>query len=368
MTSGDNKFPTNRDGTKRDLAEEIADLAHRLSAGNFELLVLIGEAEVTDAWVASGSLSCASWLADLCGVELSTARSQLRVARAMREYPRLHELMAMGEISYAKARMVVPHLSAENSDELLEICTETSLRRLGVALAMWLNRHEDPEALAERQFQARSVSWRTNPDGMVTITAHLPPLMAAQVCAVVDQVVAGSDAPVGASLGQQRADALVDAINTGGGAVDTEIIVHVRGDGNTMADGTPISDHDVASLLPDAFVSLLIHDSKRYPIDASPRRRTPIRRQKRVIDERYKECASQGCTGTQFLQYDHKVPRARQGPTSLDNLQKLCGPHNRAKWLNDDSRLGGSTDGSTDGPTDGPTDEPKDLGRREHPE
>jgi hypothetical protein len=113
--------------------------------------------------------------------------------------------------------------------------------------------------------------------------------------------------------------------------VQAEVVVHVREDGNTLTDGTPLSDHAVTRMLPDAFVSLLMHDAQRQPIDASPRRRFPTRRQARVIDERQSECAQPGCTARHFLQHDHIQPSNQGGPTILDNLQRLCGPHNRAK-------------------------------------
>ncbi|HTO01479.1 MAG TPA: hypothetical protein VL068_12460, partial [Microthrixaceae bacterium] len=116
-----------------------------------------------------------------------------------------------------------------------------------------------------------------------------------------------------------------------GGSVTAEVVVHVREDGNTLADGTPLSDHAVASLLPEAFVSLLMHDSKRYPIDASPRRRFPTRRQKRILDEIDTECRQPGCHTTEFLQYDHQQPYGKGGLSVLANFQKLCGPHNRAR-------------------------------------
>jgi hypothetical protein len=66
-------------------------------------------------------------------------------------------------------------------------------------------------------------------------------------------------------------------------------------------------------------------------IDASPRRRLPTRRQQRVLDQIDPECRQPGCHATAFLQYDHIEPYARGGPTILANLQRLCGPHNRAR-------------------------------------
>jgi hypothetical protein len=185
--------------------------------------------------------------------------------------------------------------------------------------------------IAARQHDERCVSWRTDPDGMITITARLTPEAAGNMIAVVDQAVMADRAPAGASLGQQRADALVGAVTNGGGNVDTEVVIHVRPDGNTLADGTPLADHAVTKTLPTAFVSLLVHDMEGMPIDASPRRRHPSRRQRRVIDERQTECQHPGCTAHDFLQYDHIRPYGPDGLTVLHNLQRLCGPHNRAK-------------------------------------
>ncbi|HTN99367.1 MAG TPA: DUF222 domain-containing protein [Microthrixaceae bacterium] len=310
---------------------EVVELSGRLSVGTYELLVLVGELDVRGTWAVSGALSCASWLAATCDIEISTARTQVRVARAMSAFPSLDRAMAEGDVSYAKARVLVAYLTEDNIADLLDIAVCTPAGRLGAAVAAWSQRNDDPETIRRRQYEARSVTWRTEPDGMVIITARLTPEAAGAVCAVVDTVVARNNAPAGASLAQQRADVLVGVMTGGGGSVTAEVVVHVREDGNALADGTPLSDHAVASLLPEAFVSLLMRDSKRYPIDASPRRRFPTRRQKRVIDEIDTECRQPGCHTTEFLQYDHRQPYGKGGLSVLVNFQKLCGPHNRAR-------------------------------------
>lgn len=313
------------------LEAEVVDLAGRLSAGTFELLVLVGELDARGLWARWGALSCAAWLADICDVEVATARTQVRVARAMCEHPALHSAMADGDVSYAKARVLVPHLTTANAHALLRLAATNPAGRLGAAIAAWSQQHEDPEDIARRQHQERNVSWRTGGDGMVTITTRVPPATAGAICAAIDAQVTRADAPAGASLGQQRADALLHIVTHGGADVDAEVVFHVRGDGTTLADGTPVSDDVVAGLLPEAFVSVLVLDSERRPIDASPRRRTPTRRQRRVLDEAQTQCAHPGCTARTFLQYDHIEPYARGGPTVLANLQRLCGPHNRAR-------------------------------------
>lgn len=313
------------------LCEELVTLSRRLAVGTYELLILVGEVDARGAWARAGAVSCAAWLADVCEVEVCTARSQVRVARAMREFPELDEAMRSGDVSYAKARVLVPHVTQANLRDLLDLALTTPAGRLGAAIAAWSQRNEDPEEIRRRQHDLRGVSWRCDGDGTVVMWCRLPPEMASVVCASIDHRVTTAHAPAGASLAQQRADALVDVVAGGGASTVTEIVLHVRGDGNTLRDGTPISDHAVAAILPESFVSLLLYDMEGHPIDASPRRRAPTRRQRRVLDERDVECAHPGCHSRTFLEYDHVVRRADHGPTVLANLQRLCGAHNRAR-------------------------------------
>ncbi|HET8931532.1 MAG TPA: DUF222 domain-containing protein [Acidimicrobiales bacterium] len=360
QTNGASAFePRTRPRARRDavgdlpterLEAELVDLADRLAAGTYELLVLVGEYDERGTWALRGALSCAAWLAELCDIEVCTARTQVRVAKALREFPELDAAMRNGDLSYAKARVLVPWLTHANATELIGIAETTPAGRLGMAIAAWAHRSDDQDLIEQHQRDTRSCTWRTEGDGMVTITARLTPAAAGAVCAVIDAQVTRTtpavtvkasdthdDASADASssypsLAQQRADALVTVVTqTGAGNVDSEVIVHVRQDGNTLVDGTPLSDHTVAKMLPDAFVTLLIHDADNEPIDATPRRRFPTPRQRKVIDARQDQCQQPGCHARNFLDYDHIHPYTRGGPTILENLQRLCGPHNRAK-------------------------------------
>ncbi|HET8930639.1 MAG TPA: DUF222 domain-containing protein [Acidimicrobiales bacterium] len=316
------------------LESELVGLAYRLSAGTYELLVLVGELDARGTWADAGALSCEAWLAAACDIEPATAHRQVRVARAMREFAVLDEAMADGDVSYSKARILVGQLNDTNVDELVEIARVTPSGRLGKAIAAWCQRNEDPEEIARRQLASRSMGWGTAADGMVDFHVRLTPEGAAIVCGVVDTTVARrTGVPAGTSLAQQRADALVTVCAGDGdsGGTDTEIVIHVRDDGNTFTDGTPLADHAVTKMLPSSFISLLLHNAERYPIDASPRRRFPTRRQRRVVEERQDECQEHGCHAHDFLQVDHMQSYNSGGSTTLDNLQRLCGPHNRAK-------------------------------------
>ena len=88
-----------RVGVER-LGETIAELAARIQAATYELLVLIREFDERAGWGDgfNGFRSCAHWLNWRTGLDLGAAREKVRVARALAELPRLSAAM-QGAIS-----------------------------------------------------------------------------------------------------------------------------------------------------------------------------------------------------------------------------------------------------------------------------
>jgi hypothetical protein len=126
------------------------------------------------------------------------------------------------------------------------------------------------------------------------------------------------------SLGQQRADALMALITGGGSRAVTEVVLHVRGDGCTLDDGTPIAGSVVERLASDAFLRALIHDAERRPINASCRQRHPTPRQKRVILERDRRCVD--CGSTDLLRFDHEPDYEQTRHTVVEEVRIRCAP------------------------------------------
>ena len=57
-----NRFTTElADVPAERLEADLIDLAGRLSAGTFELLVLVGKLDARGLWVSWGALGCAEW-------------------------------------------------------------------------------------------------------------------------------------------------------------------------------------------------------------------------------------------------------------------------------------------------------------------
>jgi hypothetical protein len=110
--------------------------------------------------------------------------------------------------------------------------------------------------------------------------------------------------------------------------VQTEVVLHVRGDGCTLDDGSPVAESVVERITPQAFLRALIHDAERRPINASGAHRHPTTRQKRVVHERDGVC--RGCGSSEFLEYHHDPPFEETRRTIIEELWLKCPRCHRA--------------------------------------
>jgi hypothetical protein len=145
---------------------------------------------------------------------------------------------------------------------------------------------------------------------MVTFTLHLPPLLATKLIAMLTTLLMTTHLHVNsthrATVTQQHADNLDKILTQSAGTIDTEIVIHVRADGYTSNDGTPLPASIIENIADTAFIRALIHDSSGHPIDATNRRGHPTLRQKRLVKERHQSCID--CGRTDLLEYDHNPP------------------------------------------------------------
>jgi hypothetical protein len=308
------------------LREAIAAAGARWAAAQRELLRLVVAFDASGEWAADGAATCAHWVADTVGVEVCTAREWLRVGRALRDLPTIDDALTNQRLSYSQVRALTRVATPATEAELCEMAERIPAARLICALASWQARRETPDETERRQHEVRYVRWRTDVDGTVVGKYRLPPAPAAAVHTAIDAAVrnASPDASADAwpSAAQQRADALVALVTGGGAAVATEVVIHVRGDGCTFDDGTPVAGSVVERLAPDGYLRVMVHDAERRPINASGRHRHPSARQRRVVRERDRVCVD--CGTDDFLEFDHVPDYERSHRTVVDELETRC--------------------------------------------
>ncbi|MFN3220036.1 MAG: DUF222 domain-containing protein [Acidimicrobiales bacterium] len=315
------------------LGSELVALSAQLSRYQYKLVRTAAAFAESPEWILDGSPTPAHWLATVAGVEACTAREWIRIGKALTALPVTTQAFAERRLSYTQVRTLTRSATPENEAELVELVADVPASEAGKVIAAWMHRNLPPEDIAARQRASRSVKWRTEADGMVVFTLRLQPHIAAILISVLSVLVMRSKArrePDGTypSSAAQYANAVEEILDAGTGRVDTEVIFHVRGDGATTDDGTPICDTTIAELVPQAFLRVLIHDAERRPINASGKQRHPTERQRRVVKERDRSCVD--CGRHDLGEYDHVPEYETTRRTHVDELQLRCAPcHHR---------------------------------------
>lgn len=332
------------DAALSELEAEIRAVAAAMVTSRARLLRLVGEYDAANGWEASGQLSCAHWLAANLDIELSTAREQVRVARALRSLPETTARFEAGDLSYAKVRQLTRVADADSEVELLGLAAKHPAGQLARVLARWLER-KDPEAAEERRRGERGVSFRDEPNGNRTVIAQLPAAAAAVLQALVDAEVA--NAPAGASekgapLRHRRADAFVRLIDrlaglagsdapagaSGKGQLRPELVLHRRLGETSLSDGTVLPAAVARQFSCDCDVRVMTHLPDSSPADVSRRYRVvPPRLRMLVLERDGYQCTFPGCRAQHYLEVHHIIHWEDGGETVLVNLITFCGYH-----------------------------------------
>ena len=310
-----------------EIGRQLVEVGWRASDNQSEVVTLAAEFADGSEWAAAGYSTPGRWIGEMLEIAPRTANEWIRVGRSLRELPFTAAALKEREISFTKAKELTRAATPGNEADLLEIAAVTRASDLSKEVARYLRFSEPDESIDARQKGARSVRWQTEHDGTVLLTMRLSPVDAGFVVAGIDgevmrQAQVPRDSESWPSLAQQRADAVVALFRGCGASAAAEVVIHVRGDGATLDDGTPVTESAVAELVDESFVRALIHDAEGRPINASSRQRHPTTRQKRVVKERDRACID--CGSTELLEYDHVPDFEQSQRTLVDELQLRC--------------------------------------------
>ena len=187
-------FPGGAAGLRRQaetaaLGDAIAELASRIQAATYELLVMIREFDEHGGW-GQGFTSCAHWLNWRTGLALGAAREKVRVARALGELPLLSAAMGRGALSYSIVRALTRVATPETEERLLDFARCATAAHVERLVRAW--RRVDRIAEAEddrRRHASRHLDTWVDEDGMVVLRGRLSPEVGAVVQRALEAAV-----------------------------------------------------------------------------------------------------------------------------------------------------------------------------------
>ena len=167
------KSPENRLLSIDELDRDIVNLAARINAATYELLVLIRQFDERAGWLKWGLGNCAEWLHYRCDLSMNAAREKVRVAHALKTLPDIAAAFATGDLSYSKVRAMTRVVV--NNSELLSFALKTTTARVEERCRELRCGTVDSLDGAQRAFANRSLRVSRNAErGTMTITVELP--------------------------------------------------------------------------------------------------------------------------------------------------------------------------------------------------
>jgi hypothetical protein len=340
--------------------------------------LLAERVEQSRVWAKEGDRSAAEHLARRSGGSVGAARASLETSKKLRLLPATEAAVRRGELSQAQAEAITDAAAVNPSAEqsLLEAAGHSSF----VELREQANRAKaaadpDPDATHLRIHRRRRLRRWTDGEGAWNIqgrgTADAGALFNAALDPIIDEVFRSArregrheprDAYAFDALLElaRRARAHIAGRATGGPAdhdtdmaadrsprrspspnpsllallrVDLDALVRGRTEGDELCDiaGVGAVPARVArSLLGEAILKLVITKGVDV-INVTHLGRGPTAAQRVALLWTSPWCTNSRCSHTLQIQYDHRKPWAEVHETTVDNLDRLCGPCHKRK-------------------------------------
>jgi hypothetical protein len=347
------------------LGDAIAELAARVHAATYEMLVLIRRFDASGGWSEAGALSCAHWLNWRIGLGVGAAREKVRVAHALAELPLVSAEMRRGALSYSKVRALTRVATPATEARLLDLALSATASQVERFVRAWrrVDRNAAAGETAARHLHRQLEVW-VDDDGMVVLRGRLSPEFGAVVQRALEaaaeqlrQEPAAADDAHGmaqeATPAQRRADALgllaesalAHELDRGAAGGRYQVVLHVEGDslqaggeaGQAVledAGGSYVSAETSQRMACDASVVIMRHAPDGGVLDVGRKTRTIPPAIRRALAARDRQCRFPGCSSMhrsgKHLDAHHIQHWADGGRTSLGNLMLLCRRHHRA--------------------------------------
>jgi hypothetical protein len=350
------------------LEHEICELAAQITTRMARWLALVGEFDRRDGWWRSwGCRSAAEWIAWRCALSPRAAREHVRVARALREVPRIREAFESGRLSYSKVRVLTRVAERDSENDLLDLAGHATAAQLERMLRAF---RRVTRAEAQAAYENRYLTWYWDDgDGSLCLRARLP---ADEGALVLNALKGSREALLRDGDGSERGSAEPRDVSGPAGPPDADRQrEHPR---PTNADAlcamaeaalarrpTPLSGPERHRLTVDVDLDALVHDgngavhvrdgpalapetARRLGCDAAlgpvlqsggeilsvgRRTRSVPSHIRRALEVRDKGCCFPGCECRRWVDAHHIHHWCTGGETSLDNLVLLCRHHHR---------------------------------------
>lgn len=327
-----------------DLVETLAEIERLATAGR----TLVGrEIEKSRVWWQTGYRTPAQWIASHARTTVAAAITTLETARKLEELPATREAFKSGALSGLQAAEITRAAAASPTSEatLLEAAQTESVAGLRERCRSIIAATRDDDA-DERIHRSRYLRHWSDPDRAVRLDARLTPDAGARLVASIQARSRRLLEQARRSGSRERreayaADALVSLADETTPGPRAVVHVHVdeaawtrgrleQGEMSQIVGVGPVSVASARRLAEQGIVKTVLNDGADIRAVAHLGRTIPSRI-RTALESRDQTCVVPGCDEREGLEIDHIIPLAEGGPTSLENLARLCPWHHSLK-------------------------------------
>ena len=323
------------DRTDEVLLHDLSSLAARDRAVTALLLAHIAEVDTRRLYLPAGHSSMFAYCVEVLRLSEDAAYKRITVARLARRFPILFTMLEDGRLHLTGSKLLAPHLTEANVDDLLPAVAGCSRAEIEEVLAV---RFPQALQLTVQPIERSAASLSTGPASSPPRPAPGPVAAPAPELAPGPVPVAAKEPPPAPLPSLERYPLHL--------SIGRETREKLRRAQALLSHAVPSGD--VAEVLDRALDALIVELEKRkYGVTARPREprvrkeasppsRPPIpahvRRAVWVRDGG--RCGFVGadgrrCRETKFLEFDHVLPVAQGGTSTVENVRLCCRAHNQ---------------------------------------
>jgi hypothetical protein len=347
-----------------ELVTRVKDLVCSERARMVEVVAHIAELDTRDVHFRAGHGSLFAYCRDVLGLSEQEAYNRITVARAARRYPVVLQMLEDGSLNLTAARLLVPHLTADNHVGVLEKARwKTKAQVEELAAALWprpdvpsfVRKLPPPRAAVDLDSALPSADIAASPFPLASSSDAGATFPEAGSSSSVEPFETASNSQVDGADSSPRhqhppwpsaqrpaevtplaPDRYKVQVTIGGETLEKlrlakDLLRHAVPSG----DEAVIFDRALTALLSDLAQKKFAASERPRPAPLSrPGSRTiPAELKRRVWLRDLGRCAfvaatGRRCTERAFLEFHHVEPYALGGEATLANIQLRCRSHN----------------------------------------
>ena len=318
-----------------ELIVEVSRLAASERQATSRLVSALAEFDARRLYLGQGCSSMFTYCTRVLHLAEHAAYNRIEAARAARRFPEILTLLAAGRVHLSAVRLLAPHLTDANHQDILREAAHRSKREVEELVARLRPRPDAPSVIRRVATPMLPASAEANSDPVVSraggVFVDNPESVQGPI--TVDARRHAARRPKIEPLAPERYKVqFTVSRETHDKLRDVQDLLRHR-----LPDGDPATIFDRA-------LTLLLEDLKKQKLAVTdrPRSRPPTTTRSRHVSSSVRRtvwardggcCRFEGpagrCGETGRLEFHHVVPYAAGGPTLADNLELRCAAHNR---------------------------------------